>query len=87
MATRRRDPGIAKNKLRKFWPVCHADFALHTESTIEDPCMTSATSSEKSIFLKAIELTSDEERARYLDTACGGNRSLRAEIEALLRAH
>jgi serine/threonine protein kinase/tetratricopeptide (TPR) repeat protein len=43
--------------------------------------------SEKSIFLEAIELTSAAERAAYLDQACEGNPALRAEVEALLRAH
>jgi len=49
--------------------------------------MTSATPGERSIFLKAIELTSAEERSSYLHRACGGNPSLLAQIEALLRAH
>jgi serine/threonine protein kinase len=42
---------------------------------------------EKSIFLAAIEIGSAAERARFLDTACAGNRLLRAEVEALLDAH
>src|SRR6516164_1985083 len=43
--------------------------------------------SEKSIFLQAIEMTSANERAAYLDQACEGNPTLRAEVEALLLAH
>src|SRR4051812_12997594 len=43
--------------------------------------------SEKSIFLAAIETTDAAERAALLDGACNGNSALRAEIEALLRAH
>jgi hypothetical protein len=43
--------------------------------------------SEKSIFLAAIEIGSPEERVAYLEAACGGDRRLREEVEALLRAH
>src|SRR5262249_16510035 len=42
--------------------------------------------SEKSLFLEAIEMAAAE-RAAFLDQACGGNSSLRAEVEALLQAH
>src|SRR6516225_8297204 len=42
---------------------------------------------EESIFAQALELASAAERAAYLDRACGANRQLRAEVEALLRAH
>jgi eukaryotic-like serine/threonine-protein kinase len=42
---------------------------------------------EKSIFLQAIAIATDEERADYLQSACAGNEALRVEIEALLRAH
>jgi serine/threonine protein kinase len=49
--------------------------------------MTSATPGEKSIFLKAIELTSAEERSSFLDAVCAGNPALRSEIESLLLAH
>ncbi len=40
----------------------------------------------KTIFGKAIEFRSEEERARYLDQACAADDSLRAEIEDLLGA-
>ena len=43
-------------------------------------------SSEKSIFLEAIEIGPAAERAAFLDSACGGHAELRAEVEALLRA-
>jgi serine/threonine protein kinase/Flp pilus assembly protein TadD len=49
--------------------------------------MTSAMPSEKSIFLEAVELASAEERSIYLDKVCGGNASLRAQVDALVRAH
>jgi hypothetical protein len=42
---------------------------------------------EESIFAQALELTSAPERVAFLDRACGDNRALRAEVEALLRAH
>jgi serine/threonine protein kinase/tetratricopeptide (TPR) repeat protein len=42
---------------------------------------------ERSIFLQAIEIASTQERAAFLDTACGDNQPLRAAVEALLRAH
>jgi hypothetical protein len=34
---------------------------------------------EKSVFLQAIEITSDAERAAYLDEACKNNPQLRGE--------
>jgi serine/threonine-protein kinase len=39
------------------------------------------------IFSEALELTSAEERAVYLDRVCGPDRSLRGRVEGLLRAH
>src|SRR5262249_39716160 len=48
--------------------------------------MNQAASKERSIFLQAIELASDE-RTAFLDRACAGNHVLRAEVEALLSAH
>jgi serine/threonine protein kinase/WD40 repeat protein len=38
------------------------------------------------LFLKALEAGSPEERRAYLDGACGGEPSLRAQVEALLAA-
>jgi serine/threonine protein kinase len=49
--------------------------------------MSDQVQSEKSIFLLAIEMASAGERAAYLEQACAGNRRLRGEVEALLRAH
>src|SRR6516225_7674458 len=42
---------------------------------------------EESIFAQALEIQSAAERAAFLDRACGDNPALRAEVEALLRAH
>src|SRR5262245_24823306 len=38
------------------------------------------------LFLKALELPSNDERRKYLDKACGGDPTLRAEVESLLAA-
>jgi tetratricopeptide (TPR) repeat protein/serine/threonine protein kinase len=42
---------------------------------------------EETIFAQAVEIDSEAERAAFLDRTCGGNRVLRASVEALLRAH
>src|SRR4051794_17720717 len=39
------------------------------------------------IFSEALELNSTEERAAYLDRACGPDGALRGRVEGLLRAH
>jgi eukaryotic-like serine/threonine-protein kinase len=49
--------------------------------------MAQTQSLEKSLFLAAIEIDSAAERAAYLEKTCAGNHSLRAEVEALLRAN
>jgi serine/threonine protein kinase/Flp pilus assembly protein TadD len=43
--------------------------------------------SERSIFEAAIEMTSAQERAAYLERACGNDAELRRDVEALLDAH
>jgi WD40 repeat protein/serine/threonine protein kinase len=40
-----------------------------------------------SLFCGVLERSSAEERAAYLDAACGKDKELRARLEALLRAH
>ena len=42
--------------------------------------------SVKSIFEEAVEIASPEERAAYLERACGGDAQIRRKVEALLRA-
>ena len=49
--------------------------------------MTDQRLSERSIFEAAIEKGSPEERAAYLNQACGGDARLRQQVEALLAAH
>ncbi len=39
------------------------------------------------IFCAAIELSSPEERGKYVERACGGNAELRHRVDALLAAH
>ena len=47
--------------------------------------MTERSLPEETIFGQASEIESAAEREKYLDRACGADRTLRAEIEALLR--
>src|SRR5262245_38495816 len=42
---------------------------------------------EHELFAAALEIEAPDERAAYLDRACGGDDALRARVEALLRAH
>jgi serine/threonine protein kinase len=42
---------------------------------------------ERSIFLRAVEITSAAARCSFLNSACADNRRLRREVEALLHAH
>ncbi len=41
----------------------------------------------RDIFLRAIEIELEGERAAYIEGACHGNESLRARVEALLKSH
>src|SRR6516225_2885580 len=43
--------------------------------------------SEKEIFFEALEKTTPDERAAYLDAACGGDPLLRQRVEELLAEH
>src|SRR5262245_16720758 len=42
---------------------------------------------EESIFMAALEKTTPQARAAYLEGACAGNSELRRSVELLLRAH
>ncbi len=42
---------------------------------------------ERDIFLAAIEIADSEERAAYVEHACGTDASLRTQVEELLRTH
>src|SRR3954469_26018502 len=42
---------------------------------------------EASMFLEALKKPGPDERAAFLDRACGGNDELRRSVELLLRAH
>jgi serine/threonine protein kinase/tetratricopeptide (TPR) repeat protein len=48
--------------------------------------MTESSLPEQTIFAQALEIESAAEREAFLDRACGCNPTLRAEVEALLRA-
>jgi serine/threonine protein kinase/WD40 repeat protein/tetratricopeptide (TPR) repeat protein len=39
------------------------------------------------IFAAAVEIESEPARGKYLDQACGGDATLRAELDSLIRAH
>src|SRR5262245_23828559 len=47
----------------------------------------SSPSPVEAIFFAALEKSSPEERAAYLDQACGGDADLRCGVERLLAAH
>ncbi|MEO8425581.1 MAG: serine/threonine-protein kinase [Verrucomicrobiota bacterium] len=47
----------------------------------------SPNANERDIFLEALEQPTAQERAAYLDCACGGDRLLRGSVEALLQNH
>ena len=49
--------------------------------------MDKAAPSIDSIFFAALEKTSPEERASYLDEVCGEDVELRRRVERLLKAH
>jgi WD40 repeat protein/serine/threonine protein kinase len=49
--------------------------------------MTEPSLPEESLFAQALEIESSAERVAFLDRSCGNNPALRAEVEALLRAH
>jgi eukaryotic-like serine/threonine-protein kinase len=42
---------------------------------------------EEAVFEQAAQMASDEERAAYLDQACGGDAELRTRLELLLEGH
>ena len=49
--------------------------------------MPTSTRTEESIFAEALEKRSPEERAAFLDGACGPDAALRARVENLLKSH
>jgi hypothetical protein len=49
--------------------------------------MSTAAERAKSVFLRAVEAPSEEERRAYLDATCGGDDALRREVEGLLDHH
>ena len=49
--------------------------------------MTPSQSDLKALFLGALDRPEGPERAAYLDDACRGDASVRAQVEELLEAH
>ena len=49
--------------------------------------MSDAGRNVKVIFCEALDCATPAEQAAYLQRACGGDRALRARVEALLGAH
>ena len=49
--------------------------------------MSSSANDATAVFLQAIEIVDLDERAAFLDRACGANTSLRQHVESLLHAH
>src|SRR5437870_453170 len=49
--------------------------------------MSEANPRTESLFWSALAIPSPEERARYLDQACGGDQQLRGQVEELLAAY
>jgi serine/threonine protein kinase len=68
-----------KKKFRGFSPLL--SHGIMSSYSLGDKPM-----SESGIFKAAVELPADQ-RARYLDQACGENLALRQEVESLLQAH
>ena len=54
---------------------------------MSEPETTSSHTSERDIFLAALDHASPEERASFLDRACGPDSARRASVEALLASH
>src|SRR5262245_23063829 len=49
--------------------------------------MADSSNRQRDIFLKALDLSSPEERAAFLAQACGADAALRRQIEVMLKAH
>ncbi len=49
--------------------------------------MADRSESEKSIFLEAVEIVTEDDRRAYLDRVCAEDGPMRAKLEALLAAH
>src|SRR5262245_59275568 len=43
--------------------------------------------SERTIFMTALEKSTPEQRAAFLDEACAGDAAMRERVEALLQSH
>src|SRR5262245_965472 len=73
-------------KAQKKWQLSAADGAWKDRGARRDQSMTKAVGDVKSIFGKALEIQAPAERVAFLDGACGGDTSLRHEVDGLLQA-
>jgi len=70
-----------------LWARILANFGYARRRSGWSPAMEDAGPEMVSIFAGALERSTDEERAAFLDEACGGDAALRRRIEALLKSH
>src|SRR5262249_26963535 len=75
----------SQKKCALEWPISCSDGALYVVANWGTLALKD-NSQLLSIFCEAREHVSSEERAAYLDQACGGDRHLKARVEALLHA-
>src|SRR5262245_58239885 len=73
---------------KKSWRVRTRHVALFPEHRfVRGAPMSAIPERAKSVFLKAVEAASEEERRAYLDAACRDDDALRREVEGLLAHH
>src|SRR5262245_21766211 len=73
---------------KKSWRVRTRHVALFPgRRFVEGAPMSAVPERAKSVFLKAVEAASEEERRAYLDAACRDDDALRREVEGLLAHH
>src|SRR5262245_62017801 len=75
---------VLKDNYSENWQYLQRNVAFTIKETRGDHMVPS--SDVKSIFGKALELAAPAERAAYLDQACGGDTTLRSDVEGLLDA-
>src|SRR3954451_10278707 len=78
-------PRAVKNFSRRGDPCRPVSAHCLTGTKTRSRDVTAQGINKERLFNAAAELTDPAQRAAFLDTACGGDTSLRAEIEELLR--
>src|SRR5262249_28682248 len=80
--------GPRLNNSKKSWRVRTRHVALFPgRRVVRGAPMSAVPERAKSVFLRAVEMASEEERRAYLDAACRGDDALRREVEGLLAHH